>query len=95
MIDQTWIDDTNDRLARGQIVWPESIEQLDWLVEHHPQYALRVLPPRSEMQFLNRPCAYGRMRSFGDEWQERFLLTAVENPDFAPALRVVLIGGVV
>ena len=93
MIDQRWIDDTNDRLGRGQIVWPQSIEQADWLVEHHPTYALRVLPPRSEMRFLNRPSAYGRMRPFGDGWQERFLLTAVDNSDFASALRVVLAGG--
>lgn len=96
MLTSTWIDRTDERLRRGRIVWPETRDQLVWLVENHPIYALRVLPPRSEMKYLGLPASFGRMEPYADSTQERIVLTAVEHPEFAAALRVALqTGGVV
>lgn len=94
MLPSDWIDNTNERLRRGRIVWPENRDQLVWLVENHPEYALRVLPPRSEMRYLGLPASFGRMKSYSETTQERLVQTVVECPTFAAALRVALqIGG--
>lgn len=85
-----WKRDATERIRRNLPVFPETIEELDWLVEHHPEEARRCLPPRSEMWYLGKPASFGRMKPFRESWRERVILTAVEDADFAIALTVAL-----
>jgi hypothetical protein len=85
-----WKRDATERISRSQPAFPETIEGLDWLVEHHPEEARRCLPPRSEMWYLGKPASFGRMKPFREFWRERVILTAVEDSDFAKALMVAL-----
>ena len=85
-----WKRDATERIRRNLPVFPETIEGLDWLVEHHPEEARRYLPPRSEMWYLGKSTCYGREQPFSETWRERLVRTAIEDSDFAKALTVAL-----
>ena len=85
-----WKRDATERIRRNLPVFPDLVEQLDWLIENYPDQGRRCLPRRSEMWHLGKPASYGRQKPFGETWRERLVLTAIEDADFAKALTVAL-----
>lgn len=85
-----WIRDARERIDRNSAVFPETVEQLLWLVENFPNLAGTWLPPRSQMWHLGLSPSVGRLQSFTETWRERLILTTVEDSDFRMAMRNVL-----
>lgn len=85
-----WKRDATERINRNLPVFPDLVEQLDWLVEHYPDQARPCLPRRSEMRHFGKPACYGREQPFSETWRERLVRTAIEDADFSTALMVAL-----
>ena len=83
-----WQQDAEERIRKNLPVFPNDKDQFRWLVENYPGH--QCLPPRKGMRHLGLPAFYGRLKSHSEMWRERVVLTAIENPDFAKALRLVL-----
>ena len=69
---------------------PETLEQLDWLIDEPPNYARPYLPSPSTMQQLGRHSQYGRLEELPELFRERFLLTILNDPQFGSAISVAL-----
>ena len=88
---RSYISQVQNQLSQGLSPEPpETLEQLDWLVDEYPEYAKPFLPPSAVMHQLGKHSMYGRLKELPELFRERFLLTLLNEPQFAVAIRKVL-----
>ncbi|MFT5093475.1 MAG: hypothetical protein ACKVII_26905 [Planctomycetales bacterium] len=69
---------------------PQTLDQLDWLVDEHPEHARPYLPPSAVMHHLGQHSQFGRLKPFPELFRERFLRTLLDEPQFGFAIANVL-----
>jgi hypothetical protein len=88
---RSYVSAVEEQLSQGLIPGnPVTIEQLDWLVDEHPEHARPLLPRSIEMHHLGRHSQFGRLKPFPELFRERFLQTLLSNPQFGVAIANVL-----
>lgn len=88
---RSYISQVEAQLSQGLIPsTPETLEQLDWLVDEHPEHARPFLPPSAVMHHLGRHPQFGRLTPLPELFRERFLQTLLDEPQFAVAISNVL-----
>ena len=88
---RSYISRVEEQLAQGLFLdSPETLEQLDWLVDEHPEHARPFLPPSAVMHHLGRHSQFGRLRPLPEVFRERFLRTLMDEPQFGVAIANVL-----
>ncbi len=88
---RSYISRVEKQLSQGLFPdYPETLAQLDWLVDEHPEAARPFLPPAATMHQLGRHPQFGRLKPFSEMFRERFLRTLLDEPQFGVAIATVL-----
>lgn len=78
--------------ALGRDPWPPTTrEEFVVIADEFPDLARRYRPPTESLRILHLPDHYGQpVEPLPELWQERFLITLRDDPDFRAAVRAVL-----